>query len=45
MTRALTTLLLMVLCAVAAGCADDGRHPDDNRFGGVYGGVSGAAVP
>jgi hypothetical protein len=38
--------LALIACLVVAGCAaDSDKRPDDNRFGGFYGGVSGGAVP
>jgi hypothetical protein len=39
------SLLMLLACLAVAGCADNGKRPDDDRFGGFYGGVTGGAVP
>jgi hypothetical protein len=39
------SLLLLLVCLAVAGCADNGKRSDDDRFGGAYGGLSGGATP
>jgi hypothetical protein len=34
-------ILAVLACLAAAGCAQDDKHPDDNGYGGFYGGVIG----
>lgn len=39
-------VLAVLLSLVVCGCAaDSGKRPDDARFGGFYGGISGGVVP
>ncbi|HVH80608.1 MAG TPA: hypothetical protein VM782_14530 [Stellaceae bacterium] len=42
----LFSVLLLLLCLVIAGCADNDKNTDqnNNRFGGAYGGVTGGVV-
>jgi len=37
--------LLLVACLAVAGCADNNKSSEDNRFAGFYGGVSGGVAP
>ena len=37
----LFSALLLLGCLALAACADSDKRPDDNRFGGFYGGVNG----
>jgi len=32
---------LLFACLALAACADNDKRPDDNRFGGFYGGING----
>jgi hypothetical protein len=38
-------VVILLVCLIAAGCADSGNSADsnknDNRFGGFYGGLNG----
>jgi len=43
--RRLLPVLLLLACLAIAGCADNDKRSDDNRFGGLYGGFSGGAAP
>jgi hypothetical protein len=37
--------IVLLACLVASGCAGSSRSDDDNRFGGLYGGLSGGVAP
>jgi hypothetical protein len=36
---------LLLACLALAGCADNSKSSDNDRFGGFYGGVTGGGVP
>ena len=44
MTRVLSAVLLLA-CLALAGCANNDKNSDNDRFGGFYGGVNGGAAP
>ena len=38
-------IVAVFTCLVLAGCADSDKRSDSNGFGGLYGGVTGGAMP
>jgi hypothetical protein len=39
-------VLLLLIGVVVAGCSSDDDHPQNGKFGGLYGGIdSGGAAP
>jgi hypothetical protein len=38
------SVFAVLICLAVAGCGNSDNRPEDNRFGGFYGGVNGGVM-